>query len=144
MPKRTIASARAQFESMAAGLNPTVHADYMGELKAAETAALQRATSFVDDRFNDAKETGNATVKSVCELRDRAAALLADTKAGRITAREANDTLVALRNEFRQYERTATTLKESAQLIESIEDDPVGWFDNFADTYPLMQPDFSF
>lgn len=144
MPKRTVRSARQAFEDAAPSLNPTVHAQYVAELQAAEAAALQRATRFIDDRFTEAKDTGNATVKEVCSVRDRAAALLAETKAGRITAREANDSLIALRNEFRLHERSAATLTQTAEMIASIEDAPVEWFDTFATTYPMMQPDFSF
>ncbi len=142
--QRTIAEARQHLTDLAPQLNPDVWAQMDGEIKEAEQAATAKAHTFISERFNEASAIGNETVTELCNVRDRANALVAAAKAGRLSAAEANDQLNALRSEYRRLEGDAGELARSAELIESIEGDPVGWADNAHARFPLIRPTFTF
>jgi len=144
MAQHTITEARQRVTEMSPQLNPEVWAQLDGEVKQAERAATAKAHTFVAERFTEASLTGNEAVAAICDVRDRANALVAAAKAGHMSAAEANEQLNDLRAEYRRLERDATNVSRTADLVEAIEDDPIGWADNLHARFPATQPHFTF
>jgi hypothetical protein len=142
--QRTVGEARQQLTEMAPQLNPESWAQLDGEVKHAEAAARIKADSFAAERYTEASAVGHEAVVEVCGLRDRAAQLASDAKAGHVSAADALARLNDLRNDYRRLERSASKLARSADVIEAVEGDPIGWVDSAHARFPAIRPNFTF
>jgi hypothetical protein len=145
MARRTITSARQAFDDLAPSLNPEMYRRLQGELRQASAGALTLATRYVDESITDALNAREDVLTEWCTVRDGYASLAAEAATGRLTAREMNERLEALRQQQRALDRHSATVGQRVETVERIEGDPEGWADEtFYDRYQHMQPEFSF
>jgi hypothetical protein len=145
MPRRTLAGARRAFDDVAPSLNPEMYRRLQEELKRASAGAMHLATTYVNERVSDALMAREDVLTDWCTVRDGYTALANEAAAGRLTAREVNERLDALRQQQRGLERHGETIGRTVEKVERIETDPEGWADEtFYAKYQHMMPEFSF
>ena len=142
--QRTVGEARQYLTEVAPQLNPEAWAALDGEVKQAENLARGKADTYAAEHFTDASLIGREAVVEICALRDEANALVADAKAGRLSAADVTARLNDLRTAHRRLERTASTVTRAADVIEAVEADPIAWVDSAHSRFPAVKPTFTF
>jgi hypothetical protein len=144
MPQRTIGEARQQLDALSELMSPKTLDPYRAEFDAAQMAALDMATRYMDRTVDDAEALSSRIEDQLREVHDGYAVLIREGDAGRIAGREFSERYTKLRYQQRSAERRLAEVARTADRLEGIETDPEAWADAFYSRFPLVRPEFSF
>jgi hypothetical protein len=130
MPPRTIASARAALDDMLPHLSDYQVAEARKVLAQLEREARNQATAYVTDREREVREARDSALRELTAVRDAMDELAAEGSTGRVSAQEYAQRLNGLAGRQFKAEDLLTKAEAKVELVEQIETDPIGWFDD--------------
>lgn len=137
--KRTIASAREEFEFVIPQLSDHWVSQGKKILADAEAKAKEQADQFLGRHEEEALALRKDALQELTATRDELDQLATEGSHGRLPAREYSARLSELRERQQTAEAKLGRVEELADQIAEVESDPIAWFDSLTSRTHLLQ-----